>query len=90
MARSAEQRHRLLWSELLSQLVCREDVCVEGGGDAATGYTDREPGRYEVATGRIAVTTADDEGRTFLLPDRLEVEWADGPSRSVPLREFTG
>lgn len=55
MARSTEQRHRLLWSELVSQLVCRENVDVKNGDHDATGYVDREPGRFDVPTGRIAV-----------------------------------
>lgn len=85
MAKSAEQRHRLLWSELVSQLVCREDVRVVGGGDGATGYVDREPGRSDVPAGRIAVTTDGKEGQILLLPDRVEMDWEASPSRSVPL-----
>lgn len=85
MARSAEERHRLLWAELVSQLVCREDVDVKGGGRGATGYVDRKPGRFDAPTGRIAVTTAGNGGRILLLPDRMEVDWESGPSRSVRL-----
>lgn len=85
MASSAEQRHRLLWSELLSQLVCQEGVHVDQDGDGSTGYVDREPGRFDVPTGRITVIRDGKKGQILLLPDRLEVDWEAGPSGSVPL-----
>lgn len=73
MARSANDRHRILWSELVSQLVCREGIHVEGGREA-TEYIDREPGQSDYPTGRIAVARGGQKARIVLTPDRLETE----------------
>lgn len=84
MARSASQRHQVLWSELVSQLVCREGIHVEGGREA-TEYIDREPGQSDHPTGRIVVARGGQKARIVLTPDRLKTEGDALPSGTVAL-----